>query len=108
MMMMMYAQRVSECYSPAGAGAAVKCVTDNSGSMELSNKLLDQVGGHYIAEKVTPQSIPSFVVFLDEVNTSSILGSVQDVMLDNSLDNSLEDMQRPLSMRHQIIPFRHR
>lgn len=27
-----------------------------------------------------------FVVFLDEVNTSSILGSVQDVMLDNALE----------------------
>ncbi len=30
--------------------------------------------------------MPSFVVFLDEVNTSSILGSVQDVLMDNSLE----------------------
>ena len=52
----------------------------------MAIKAVESVGGHFSATDTAADSTPSFVVFLDEVNTSSILGSVQDVMLDNALE----------------------
>lgn len=44
------------------------------------------ITGHYRAGETARDATPSFVVFLDEVNTSSIMGSVQDVLIDKSLE----------------------
>lgn len=53
---------------------------------EMANALIATVKGHFVIDASPVDAVPSFVVFLDEVNTSSILGSVQDVMMDNSLE----------------------
>ena len=50
----------------------------------FASELMRAVGG-YQAEGVAP---PSFVVFLDEVNTTSILGSIRDVLIDKTLGGS--------------------
>ncbi len=53
---------------------------------DLASHAVQAVQGYYVDGVSTEFSTPSFVVFLDEVNTSSILGSVQDVLMDNSLE----------------------
>lgn len=49
---------------------------------DMLGELFQVLGGHWSPAAV---SGPTFVVFLDEVNTASILGCVQDVMIDNAL-----------------------
>jgi len=78
-----YAHRAAACYSEAGTARALEVYTKAGGTLEAGQRLLGVVGGHY--DGAWPASCPTFVQFLDEVNTSSIMGSVQDVMMDHSL-----------------------
>jgi hypothetical protein len=73
------AKRASDCLQ---APAAASAVIEGSFGPRIAKLCERYRSRHPIASSFHP----SFVVFLDEVNTSSILGAVQDVMLDNSLD----------------------
>lgn len=81
-----FASRVQACFSLEGVQTALVVAKKEECTEDIAKQAMDVIGGHYRQGDVAADATPSFVVFLDEVNTSSILGSVQDVMLDNSLE----------------------
>jgi len=79
-----FSKKSMQCCSETGKTRALLSVVNGGFSQSDALALLSSTCRSFLPNAVPP----SFVVFLDEVNTSSVLGSVQDVMMDHCLEGT--------------------